>query len=187
MYESLRVGARDARAGRMFADGVAVKRVGEECFALAREHVDEDRPRRHDEICAVFRMFLRTRARSSSRPVLSPWRVQKIRSARRHERPAAGGDQQWRKHELRPAAARASAPTSELRARHYSRRFRRSPAASCALRNAGQHSVTSSITATKMVRPAQIFVASPCRKAAASASRSPSSARRGLRHHRHER
>src|SRR5690606_16079479 len=42
MYESLRAGRRVTldRVG-IFADGVAVKRVGEEAFALAREHVDE--------------------------------------------------------------------------------------------------------------------------------------------------
>jgi threonine dehydratase len=55
MYESLRAGRRVAleRVG-MFADGVAVKRVGEECFALAREHVDEIVLVDTDEICAAI-------------------------------------------------------------------------------------------------------------------------------------
>jgi threonine dehydratase len=55
MYESLRVGRRVTleRVG-MFADGVAVKRVGEECFALAREHVDEVVLVDTDEICAAI-------------------------------------------------------------------------------------------------------------------------------------
>ena len=55
MYESLRVGRRVTleRVG-MFADGVAVKRVGEECFALAREHVDEIVLVDTDEICAAI-------------------------------------------------------------------------------------------------------------------------------------
>src|SRR3984957_7256708 len=55
MYESLRVGRRVMleRVG-MFADGVAVKRVGEECFALAREHVDEIVLVDTDEICAAI-------------------------------------------------------------------------------------------------------------------------------------
>ena len=55
MYESLRTGRRVAleRVG-MFADGVAVKRVGEECFALARDHVDEIVLVDTDEICAAI-------------------------------------------------------------------------------------------------------------------------------------
>jgi threonine dehydratase len=55
MYESLRVGRRVTleRVG-IFADGVAVKRVGEECFALAREHVDEIVLVDTDEICAAI-------------------------------------------------------------------------------------------------------------------------------------
>jgi len=55
MYESLRVGRRVTleRVG-IFADGVAVRRVGEECFALAREHVDEIVLVDTDEICAAI-------------------------------------------------------------------------------------------------------------------------------------
>ncbi|HTW37562.1 MAG TPA: threonine ammonia-lyase, biosynthetic [Steroidobacteraceae bacterium] len=55
MYESLQAGRRVIleRVG-MFADGVAVKRVGEENFALAREHVDEIVLVNADEICAAI-------------------------------------------------------------------------------------------------------------------------------------
>ena len=55
MYESLQAGRRVIleRVG-MFADGVAVKRVGEENFALAREHVDEIVLVNTDEICAAI-------------------------------------------------------------------------------------------------------------------------------------
>ena len=55
MYESLRAGRRVAleRVG-IFADGVAVKRVGEESFALAREYVDEIVLVDTDEICAAI-------------------------------------------------------------------------------------------------------------------------------------
>ena len=55
MYESLRAGQRVTleRVG-MFADGVAVKRVGEECLALARAHVDEILLVDTDEICAAI-------------------------------------------------------------------------------------------------------------------------------------
>jgi threonine dehydratase len=55
MYESLRARRRVTleRVG-IFADGVAVKRVGEECFALAREYVDEIVLVDTDEICAAI-------------------------------------------------------------------------------------------------------------------------------------
>jgi threonine dehydratase len=53
MYESLRAGKRVTldRVG-IFADGVAVKRVGEETFNLCRQHVDEVLLVDTDEICA---------------------------------------------------------------------------------------------------------------------------------------
>ena len=55
MYESLRAGKRVSldRVG-IFADGVAVKRVGEETFNLCREHVDEILLLGTDEICAAI-------------------------------------------------------------------------------------------------------------------------------------
>ena len=55
MYESLRAGRRVTleRVG-MFADGVAVRRVGEETFALARRYVDEVVLVNTDEICAAI-------------------------------------------------------------------------------------------------------------------------------------
>ena len=55
MFESLRAKQRVTldRVG-VFADGVAVKRVGEECFALAREYVDEIVLVDTDEICAAI-------------------------------------------------------------------------------------------------------------------------------------
>ena len=55
MYESLRAGKRITldRVG-IFADGVAVKRVGEETFNLCREHVDEVLLVDTDEICAAI-------------------------------------------------------------------------------------------------------------------------------------
>jgi threonine dehydratase len=55
MYESVRAGKRVAleRVG-IFADGVAVKRVGEETFQLCREHVDEILLVDTDEICAAI-------------------------------------------------------------------------------------------------------------------------------------
>jgi threonine dehydratase len=55
MFESLRAGRRVTldRVG-LFADGVAVKRVGEETFALARQYVDEIVLVSTDEICAAI-------------------------------------------------------------------------------------------------------------------------------------
>ena len=55
MYESLQAGKRVMldRVG-LFADGVAVRRVGEESFALARRFVDEVVLVNTDEICAAI-------------------------------------------------------------------------------------------------------------------------------------
>ena len=64
MYESLRAGKRVTleRVG-LFADGVAVRRVGEETFALARRYVDEIVLVNTDEICAAIQdVFEDTRA-----------------------------------------------------------------------------------------------------------------------------
>ncbi len=64
MYESLKAGRRVTleKLG-LFADGVAVRRVGEECFALARRYVDEIITVNTDEICASIQdVFEDTRA-----------------------------------------------------------------------------------------------------------------------------
>jgi threonine dehydratase len=55
MYESLRAGKRITleRVG-LFAEGVAVRRVGEECFELAKRYVDEIVLVNTDEICAAI-------------------------------------------------------------------------------------------------------------------------------------
>jgi threonine dehydratase len=55
MHDSLAAGRRVTleRVG-IFADGVAVRRVGEETFALCREHVDEILLLGTDEICAAI-------------------------------------------------------------------------------------------------------------------------------------
>jgi threonine dehydratase len=55
MHDSLRQGRRvTLEHVGIFADGVAVKRVGEECFALARKYVDEVVLVSTDEICAAI-------------------------------------------------------------------------------------------------------------------------------------
>ncbi len=64
MYQSLQAGKRVTleRVG-MFADGVAVRRVGEETFELARKYVDEILLVDTDEICAAIQdIFEDTRA-----------------------------------------------------------------------------------------------------------------------------
>jgi threonine dehydratase len=64
MYESLRAGRRVTldHVG-LFADGVAVRRVGEETFALARKYVDEIVLVSTDEMCAAIQeTFEDTRA-----------------------------------------------------------------------------------------------------------------------------
>ncbi len=64
MHESLRAGRRVTldRVG-MFADGVAVRRPGEETFRLARQHVDEVILVTTDQICAAIQdIFQDTRS-----------------------------------------------------------------------------------------------------------------------------
>src|ERR1700690_2111151 len=64
MFESLRAGKRVTldRVG-MFADGVAVRRVGEETFRLARQYVDEIVLVTTDQICAAIQdIFQDTRS-----------------------------------------------------------------------------------------------------------------------------
>ncbi len=64
MYESLRAGKRVTleRVG-IFADGVAVRRVGEETFRLAQQYVDEIVLVTTDQICAAIQdIFEDTRA-----------------------------------------------------------------------------------------------------------------------------
>jgi threonine dehydratase len=64
MYESLRAGKRVTleRVG-MFADGVAVRRVGEETLRLARQYVDEIVLVTTDQICAAIQdIFQDTRS-----------------------------------------------------------------------------------------------------------------------------
>jgi threonine dehydratase len=64
MYESLRAGKRvTLEHVGMFADGVAVRRVGEETFRLARQYVDEIILVSTDQICAAIQdIFQDTRS-----------------------------------------------------------------------------------------------------------------------------
>ena len=74
MHDSLAAGKRVQldRVG-IFADGVAVRRVGEETFALARRYVDEIFWWIPTRSAPRFRTSSRTRARSWSQPARWPW------------------------------------------------------------------------------------------------------------------
>jgi len=90
MYESIQAGKRVTleRVG-MFADGVAVRRVGEETFELARRYVDEIVLVDTDEICAAIQdIFEDTRAISEPAGALA------VAGIKRYlERGGGGGDQ----------------------------------------------------------------------------------------------
>ena len=88
MYESLRAGKRVTleRVG-LFADGVAVKRVGEETFRLARQYVDEIVLVSTDQICAAIQdIFEDTRSHRRAGRRARGRRHQEIRRARELQR-----------------------------------------------------------------------------------------------------
>jgi threonine dehydratase len=85
MYESLKAGRRVTleRVG-LFADGVAVKRIGEETFELCRKHVDEVILIDNDEICAAIQdVFEDTRSIVEPAGALAVAGLKKL-SAREH-------------------------------------------------------------------------------------------------------
>ena len=85
MYESLRAGKRVTldRVG-MFADGVAVRRVGEETFRLARQYVDEIILVTTDQICAAIQdIFQDTRSIAEPAGRAGGGGHQEIRGARK--------------------------------------------------------------------------------------------------------
>jgi threonine dehydratase len=91
MHESLAAGQRVTldRVG-LFADGVAVRRVGEETFALARRYVDEVVLVDTDEICAAIQdVFEDTRA------ILEPAGALAIAGAKRYAARGATAAQRY--------------------------------------------------------------------------------------------
>ena len=119
MHDSLKAGKRVTleRVG-IFADGVAVKRVGEETFTLCRAHVDEIMLVTTDEICAAIQdVFEDTRSIVEPAGALAVAGIKKYLAPRGLARPPRGGDQQRRQHELRPAAPRRRARRPGRRAR----------------------------------------------------------------------
>jgi threonine dehydratase len=100
MYQSLQAGKRVTldRVG-IFADGVAVRRVGEETFELARRYVDEVVLVDTDEICAAIQdIFEETRA------IVEPAGALAVAGIKRYLARAAAG-----------AAVTGSGPGHELR------------------------------------------------------------------------
>ncbi len=147
MHDSLRAGHRVTleRVG-IFADGVAVRRVGEETFRLAQQYVDE-------VILVIDRRDLRRdpghlRGQPHHRRAGRRARRggdQEVRRARGLHRPHAGRAQLRCEHQFRPAAARRGAGRHRRAgARHCWRsRSPSSRAASCASAScSGRRSVT---------------------------------------------
>ena len=108
MYESLRAGKRVTldRVGT-FADGVAVRRVGEETFRLARQYVDEiaagdhgPNLRRHPGHLRGHPLDRRARGR------LGGGGHQEVRGPRGVHRPQVRRDQLRCEYEFRPTALR---------------------------------------------------------------------------------
>jgi len=79
----------------IFADGVAVRRVGEETFALCRGHVDEIVLLGTDEICAAIQdVFEDTRSIVEPAGALAVAGLKKYVAREGLARQAPGGDQQ---------------------------------------------------------------------------------------------
>ena len=119
MYESLRAGKRVTldRVG-MFADGVAVRRVGEETFRLARAYVDEIILVTTDQICAAIQdIFQDTRSIAEPAGALAVAGIKKYVARENCAGAHAHRDQRRRQHELRSPAVRGGARGSGCAAR----------------------------------------------------------------------
>ena len=118
--------ARSLEAGRrvtlahvgLFADGVAVKQVGEETFRLCRELVDEMVLVDTDAICAAIKdVFEDTRSILEPAGALAIAGVKAYVERQRVARQDAGRDRLRRQHELRPPALRRRARRARRGAR----------------------------------------------------------------------
>jgi threonine dehydratase len=109
MWRSLQAGKRvRLEHVGIFADGVAVRDVGETTFRIVRQCVDEIVRVTNDEICAAIKdVFDDTRSVMEPAGALGGGRTQELGGAggQRRRRRAAGGDPLRRQHELRPACA----------------------------------------------------------------------------------
>ena len=110
MYRSLAAGRRVTldRVG-IFADGVAVREVGVNTFALAQQTVDEVVRVTNDEICAAIKdVFDDTRSIMEPAGALAVAGLKRWAAETRRDGHARGGAQR-REHELRSAALRRRA------------------------------------------------------------------------------
>jgi len=145
----------------MFADGVAVKRVGEECFALAREHVDEIVLVDTDEICAAIQDVF-----EDTRSIVEPAGALAVAGIKKYAARAAAGGR-------RLVAVNSGANMNFDRLRHVAERADLGAAREALLaaeipeepgsflrfcETLGQHSVTEFNYRYEKGRAAQIFV-----------------------------
>jgi threonine dehydratase len=113
MYESLQAGKRVTleRVG-MFADGVAVRRVGEETFELAKRYVDEILLVSTDEICAAMQDVF-----EDTRSIVEPAGALAVAGIKRYLLRAGA-----REHERRLVAINSGANVNFDRLRHVAER-----------------------------------------------------------------
>ena len=115
--------ARGARRVGIFADGVAVREVGEHTFAARAATVDEIVRVINDEICAAIKdVFDDTRSDHRAGRRAGGRRAEGVGRARRRPRASARRRAQRREHELRSAALRRRARRARRGARGASSR-----------------------------------------------------------------
>jgi threonine dehydratase len=117
MYESMRAGRRITleRVG-MFADGVAVRRVGEETFELAKRYVDEILLVSNDEICAAIQDIF-----EDTRSVMEPAGALAVAGIKRYLL-RSGAREPHDQHHLRLVAINSGANLNFDRLRHVAER-----------------------------------------------------------------
>ena len=107
MHHALKAGERVVldQVG-IFADGVAVRQVGEETFRIARQYVDDVILVSTDEICAAIKdIFDDTRSITEPAGALAVAGIKKYVQTTKL-RPDSGSHRQRRQHQLRPPASR---------------------------------------------------------------------------------
>ena len=108
MYQSLAAG-RTSRLDRVgiFADGVAVRQVGQITFPIVQSFVDEIVRVSNDEICAAIKeIFDDTRTIMEPAGALGVAGLRQWVGSHGYRRGDSGGGAQRREHELRPASIR---------------------------------------------------------------------------------
>ena len=165
MYESLRAGAPvTLEHVGTFADGVAVRRVGDETFRLAQRGRRRGAAGQHRRDLRRDQGHLRGQPRaSSSPPARSPSRDSSAYVEREPgRRRIADRDQQRREHELRPAAARGRARRDRRASRGADRGG--DPGA------AGRVSASSARPSARATSPSSTTATRPARRRASSSA-----------------